>query len=131
MTGTFQWEQSLTNIYIMSNMKSQTKTVTYYVEGPDWVQPVSIDTDIFDTESSQLFEACARAIEQEMKKPTTFNIGALLIVKKTKNSRKEKLVSAYISLNNAAQYSLAEDLRKNFLKESGQDLAKDDSGISE
>lgn len=115
----------------MSKMKSQTKTITYYVEGPDWVQPVSIDSEIFDTENSQLFEACARAIEQELKKPTTFNIGALLIVKKTKNSKKEKLVNSYIALNNAAQYSLAEDLRKNFLSQSGQDLSKDDAGISE
>lgn len=112
-------------------MSSKTKTVTYYVEGPDWEHAVNVDPEIFDTENSQIFEAAAQAIEKEMKSPDNFNIGALLIVKKSKKSQKEKLVNAYIALNNAAQYTVAEDLRKNFLKQTGQDLAKDEGGIAE
>jgi hypothetical protein len=114
----------------MNNMSSKTKTVSYYVEGPDWGQNVTLDTDAFDTENAQVLEAGTRAIEQEMKKTDDFNIGALLIVKKGKKAKGEKLVNAYICLNNAAQYSLAEDLRKNFKAQTGQDLAID-AGISE
>lgn len=104
--------------------------VSYYVEGPDWSQNVSLDSDAFDTENVQIIEAGTRAIEQEMKKTENFNIGALLIVKKGKKVKGEKLVNAYICLNNAAQYELAEDLRKNFKAQTGQDLAID-AGISE
>jgi hypothetical protein len=111
-------------------MSSKTKMVSYYVEGPDWSQNVSLDSDAFDTENVQIIEAGTRAIEQEMKKTENFNIGALLIVKKGKKVKGEKLVNAYICLNNAAQYELAEDLRKNFKAQTGQDLAID-AGISE
>lgn len=111
-------------------MSSKTKTVSYYVEGPDWDQNVTLDINAFDTENAQLFEAGTRAIEQEMKKTDNFNIGALLLVKKNKKSKTEKLVNAYVCLNNAAQYELAEDLRKNFKAQTGQDLAID-AGISE
>jgi hypothetical protein len=114
----------------MNNMSSKTKMVSYYVEGPDWSQNVSLDSDAFDTENVQIIEAGTRAIEQEMKKTENFNIGALLIVKKGKKVKGEKLVNAYICLNNAAQYELAEDLRKNFKEQTGQDLAID-AGISE
>jgi len=114
----------------MNNMSSKTKMVSYYVEGPDWNQNISLDSDAFDTENVQIIEAGTRAIEQEMKKTENFNIGALLIVKKGKKVKGEKLVNAYICLNNAAQYELAEDLRKNFKAQTGQDLAID-AGISE
>lgn len=104
--------------------------VSYYVEGPDWGQNVSLNTDAFDTEESQVLEAGTRAIEQEMKKSDNFNIGAMLIVKKGKRVKGEKFVNAYVCLNNAAQYALAEDLRKNFKAQTGQDLAID-AGISD
>lgn len=111
-------------------MSAKTKKVTYYVEGPDWTQVVQIDPAAFDTPDAQIFEAGTVAIEQELKTPDTFNVGALLIVKKSKKARTERLVNSYICLNNAAQYSIAEDLRKNFKAQTGQDIAKDDSGIS-
>lgn len=112
-------------------MSSKTKTLTYYVEGPDWEQVVHVNPDAFDTLPAQLFEAATKAIEQELKTPDTFNIGALLIVKKSKKSKVENLVNSYICLNNAAQYSVAEDLRKNFKEKTGQDLAADETGISQ
>lgn len=114
----------------MSKMSSKTKTLTFYVEGPDWGQTVQVNPEAFDTEDAQLFEAATRAIEQELKSPDTFNIGALLIVKKSKRAKTESLVNSYICLNNAAQYELAEDLRKNFKEKTGQDIATDESGIS-
>jgi hypothetical protein len=40
-------------------------------------------------------------------------------------------VNAYLCLNNAAQYSLAQDLRKNYKAQTGNDLAVDDMGMSE
>lgn len=116
----------------MKEMSAKEKTATYYIEGPDWSQTVSVDADIFDDESSQIFEAATKAIEKEIKKSdTNFNIGPLLIVKKSKKAKKEKLVSAYICLNNAALYNVAEDLRKNFKAQTGQDIALDDAGIIE
>lgn len=115
----------------MSKMSSKTKTVTYYVEGPDWEQVVQVDPNAFDTLNAQIFEAATKAVEQELKTPDNFNIGALLIVKKSKKAKAEHLVNAYICLNNAAQYSLAEDLRKNFKERTGQDIAADETGISQ
>jgi len=90
-----------------------------------------LDPNAFDTEEAQLFEAGTKAIEQEMERTENFNIGAMLIVKKSKKTRTEKFVSAYVCLNNAAQYSLAEDLRKNYKKQTGNDLAVDGGEMSE
>ena len=115
----------------MSKMGSKTKMVNYNVEGPDWTHSVSLDAEIFETEQEQLFEAATRAIEKEMKSPDTFNIGALLIVRKGKSTKNDKLVNSYICLNNAGLYHLAEDLRKNFKKQTGQDIATDTTGISD
>lgn len=115
----------------MSRMSSKAKTISYYVEGPNWAQNVELDVDVFDTLPSQLFEAGARAIEQEIKKSDNFNLGALLIIKKSKKAKSEILVNAYICLVNAAQYKLAEDLRANYKKEHGADLAVDEQGFSE
>jgi hypothetical protein len=126
-----RWEQNLIDIYIMSKMSSKTKTVTYQVEGPDWVHTVMVEADIFETEQERLFEAGTRAIEKEMKSPNTFNIGALLIIRKGKSSKNERLVNSYICLNNAALYNIAEDLRKNFKAQTGQDIATDTTGISD
>lgn len=112
-------------------MSSKTKTISYYVEGPNWAQTVELDIEIFDTPPSQIFEAGARAIEQEIEKSDNFNLGAVLIVKKNKKAKAELLVNSYICLINAAQYKLAEELRANYKKESGQDLAKDEQGFSE
>jgi hypothetical protein len=114
-----------------NEMSSKTKNVTYYVEGPDWVQTVSLDTNAFDTEEVQIIEAGTRAIEQEMEKTDNFNIGAMLVIRKSKKAKTEKFVNAYLCLNNAAQYSLAEDLRKNYKAQTGNDLAVDDMGMSE
>jgi hypothetical protein len=41
------------------------------------------------------------------------------------------LVNSYICLNNIGQQILAEDLRKNFKNQTGQDLAKDEKGYTE
>jgi hypothetical protein len=115
----------------MDKMSSKTNVINYYVEGPDWSQTVEIDTDIFNDKRSQLFEAGSRAIELEMKKTENFNLGAILIVKPTKKSQKEALVNAYICLLNVGQYAMAENLRTNFKKSSGQDLGIDQIGYTE
>lgn len=115
----------------MSRMSSKTKTVTYYIEGPDWAHNIELDSEVFDTLPSQLFEAGTRAIEKQMSKTDKFNIGAVLIAKKGKKAKLEMLVNAYVCLINAAKYDLAEDLRRNFKKETGQDLATDEAGFSE
>lgn len=112
-------------------MSSKTKTITYYVEGPDWEQTVSLDTEIFETEEEQIFEAASRAIEKEMSTSENFNLGPIIIVKKSKKAQKEILVNSYICLNNVGQQRLAEDLRKNFMKSTGQDLSKDEHGYTE
>ncbi len=112
-------------------MSSKTKTITYYIEGPDWAHNIELDTEVFDTLPSQLFEAGTRAIEKQMSITDKFNIGAVIIAKKSKKAKLEMLVNSYICLINAAKYGLAEDLRNNFKKETGQDLATDDAGFSE
>ena len=126
-----QLEQILTNIYNMNEM-SKTKMMTFYVEGPDWEQNVSLDPTLFDDERSQLFEAASLAIEKQMKIPLEddedFNLGALLLVRKSKTAKKEAMVNAYICLVNVGQYQLAEELRANFKKETGNDLASDKTG---
>ena len=112
----------------MSNMTKE-KKITYKVEGPDWDTEVELDTEIHETEAEQLFEAGTRAIESMIKENDNLNIGAILLVKRPKSS-KEAMVNSYICLNNAAQYQLAEVLRENFKKSSGQDLALDEQGYS-
>lgn len=113
----------------MSNMTKE-KKITYHVEGPDWDIDVELDTEIYESERDQLFEAGTRAIELTLKENDKMTIGAVLIVKKQKTS-KEALVNAYICLNNAAQYQMAENLRETFKKTSGgQDLALDQEGYS-
>jgi hypothetical protein len=115
----------------MNKMSKQTDVITYYIEGPDWERSVEVDTDIFDTQPAQLFEAASRAIEEEIKASDKFNLGAILIVRKTKKAQNEALVNAYICLNNISEPELAEDLRKNFKAQSGHDLAIDEIGYTE
>lgn len=114
----------------MNKMK-QTGLATYYIEGPDWERSVEIDTEVFDTFPSQLFEAASQAMEKEIAESDNFNLGAILIVKKGKKPEKELLVNAYICLNNIGKSELAENLRKSFREETGQDLAVDEIGYSE
>lgn len=123
-----QLELNLINIYMNSNM-SKTKMVSFYTEGPDWSHTVSIDPEIFDDERAQLIEAASLGVQKQMKEDD-FNLGAIVIVKKSKSSKKEALVNAYLCLVNLGQYELAENLRKNFKKSSGQDLAEDKNGYS-
>lgn len=124
--------------------------MNFYVEGPDWEQSVSIDPELFENERDQLIEAGTLAIEKQIratpskeggtlgaeKKTLTiqdtevFNLGAILLVKKSKTAKKEAMVNAYICLINAGQYKLAEMLRVDFKKASGQDLAQDTNGVS-
>ena len=115
----------------MEKMSKLTGMATYYVEGPNWTRKVDIDTDVFDTFESQLFEAASQAIEKEIAESTNFDLGAILIVKKNKKAEKELLVNAYICLNNLGKYQLAETLRKNYKEQTGQDLAADKIGYSE
>lgn len=109
-------------------MTKQTKAI-FHVEGPDWRTTVELDSNIFESEPEQLFEAGTRAVEYVMSEKEETNIGAILLIKKNK-SVKEAMVNSYICLNNAGQYKLAEELRTNFKKQSGQDLALDQTGYS-
>lgn len=104
--------------------------LSFYVEGPDWSHSVSLDPELFDDERAQLFEAASLAVEKELKDSDDVNIGALIIVKKSKSAKKEALVNAYLCLVNVGYYKLAEDLRANFKKETGNDLAEDKMGYS-
>jgi len=113
----------------MPKMKKE-KTTTFHVEGPDWEHVVALDTSLFDDERAQLFEAATLGIEKQMKNTETLNLGAIILVKKSKAAKKEAMVNAYICLVNAGQYVLAENLRENFKKQSGQDLALDTQGYS-
>jgi hypothetical protein len=112
------------------NKMSKIKSATFYVEGPDWEQEVHVDPEVFDDERSQLFEAASQAIESQMKIAKNLNLGPILLVRKTKTGKKEAMVNAYICLNNVGQYELAEHLRENFKRESGNDLAVDTEGYS-
>lgn len=104
---------------------------TFYVEGPDWAVEVDVDTDIHDTERSQLIEAGTLAIEKQVKEDCALKIGAAVIVKKSKNAKKGAFVNAYLCLNNASMFKVAENLRETFKKESkGNDLAVDTEGFS-
>ena len=109
-------------------MTKQTKAI-FHVEGPDWKTIVELDADVFESEAEQLFEAGTLAVEYVLTENDETNIGAILLVKKNK-STKEAMVNSYICLNNAGQYELAEELRTNFKKQSGQDLALDQNGYS-
>lgn len=104
--------------------------LSFYVEGPDWTYSVSLDPEIFDDERSQLFEAASVAVETQLKNSDDVNIGAMIIVKKSKAAKKEAFVNAYLCLVNVGYYKLAEDLRANFKKETGNDLAADKMGYS-
>lgn len=111
-------------------MSDKTKMINFYVEGPDWIQTVSVDPELLDTERDQLIEAATLAIEKQIRDTDALNLGAILIVKRSKAAKKEALVNAYLCLVNAGQYKLAETLRKDFKKSSGQDLAQDKNGYS-
>ena len=106
------------------------KKTTFFVEGPNWETEIMVDTVIHEDERSQLIEAATLAIEQKIDREEDLQLGAVILVKKTKKSSKEAMVNAYICLVNAAQYKMAENLRKNFKKESGTDLATDQNGFS-
>ena len=112
----------------MTNMIKE-KKITYKVEGPDWNTEVELDTEVFETEAEQLFEAGTRAIENTLRESAEMNIGAIILIKRQKSTR-EAMVNAYICLNNAGQHVLAERLRENFKNSSGQDLAVDEVGYS-
>ena len=112
------------------NKMSKTKMLSFYVEGPDWGHSVSLDPVIFDDERAQMFEAATLAIEKQMKEAEELNLGAILLVKKSKTAKKEAMVNAFLCLVNIGQYVLAENLRENFKKSSGQDLSEDKNGYS-
>lgn len=109
---------------------SKTKMMNFYVEGPDWDHTVSLDPTLFDDERAQVIEAASLAIEKQMRDADDLNLGAIIIVKRSKSAKKEALVNAYLCLVNVGQYKLAEELRKNFKNSSGQDLAEDKMGYS-
>jgi hypothetical protein len=113
----------------MTNMTKNDKT-TFYVEGPDWTTQVDIDTSVFETERDQLIEAGTKAIESRMKDNDDVNLGACTLVKKGKKTAKEAMVNTYICLNNAARYTVAESLRKNFKDATNNDLGLDEEGYS-
>ena len=104
--------------------------LSFYVEGPDWGHNVSIDPELFDEERAQMFEAATLAIEKQMKESDELNLGAILLVRKSKAAKKEAMVNAFLCLVNIGQYVLAENLRENFKKSSGQDLSEDKNGYS-
>jgi len=112
------------------NKMSKEKTISFFVEGPNWEHTVSLDPTIFDDERSQLFEAATLAIEKQMKKDDDLNLGACILVRKSKAAKKEAMVNAYLCLVNVGQYQLAEDLRKNFKESTKQDLADDTMGYT-
>ncbi len=111
-------------------MSNKTKTMNFYVEGPDWVQNVSVDPELLESERDRLIEAATLGIEKQIEKAESLNIGAILLVKRSKTSKKEAMVNAYLCLVNAGHYKLAETLREDFKKNSGQDLAQDTNGFS-
>ncbi len=106
------------------------KKISYYVEGPNWETNVSLNAEIYDDERGQLLEAGTLAIEKRVEEEGNLQLGAVLVVKKSKKSSKEALVNAYICLVNAGQYKIAENLRDTFKKETGNDLAADEKGFS-
>lgn len=114
----------------MNKMK-KLKAQSYHVEGPDWAHVVSVNPEIFDDERSQLFEAASLGVEKQLKEAQVLNLGAIILVKKSKTAKKEAMVNAYLCLVNVGQYALAENLRASFKQQSGgQDLATDTNGYS-
>jgi hypothetical protein len=47
---------------------SKPKAMTFYVEGPDWEQSVSVDPTVCEDERAQLFEAATRAVETQCRR---------------------------------------------------------------
>ena len=110
---------------------SKTKMLSFYVEGPDWGHTVFLNPELFDDERAQIFEAATLAIEKQMKESDELNLGPILLVRKSKSATKEAMVNAFfLCLVNIGQYVLAENLRENFKKSSGQDLSEDKNGYS-
>jgi hypothetical protein len=112
------------------NEMSKTKTMNFYVEGPDWTQTVSLDPEFLTIERDRLIEAATLGIEKQIKNSEEMNLGAILLVRRSKTAKKEAMVNSYLCLVNAGHYKLAETLRKDFKKSSGQDLAEDKNGFS-
>jgi hypothetical protein len=77
-----------------------------------------------------MFEAATLAVEKQMKESDELNLGPILLVRKSKAAKKEAMVNAFLCLVNIGQYVLAENLRENFKKSSGQDLSQDKNGYS-
>ena len=109
---------------------SKPKLMNFYVEGPDWNCSVLVDPKILSTERDRLIEAGTLAIEKQLKTAKSIKLGVVLIVKRSKSAKKEALVSTYICLINVGQYKTAENLRADYKKSSGDDLADDTMGYS-
>ena len=73
--------------------------MSFYVEGPDWGHTVSIDPELFDNERAQIMEAASSGVEKQIDSDE-FNLGAIVMVKKNKSSKKEALVNASLCLVN-------------------------------
>ena len=114
----------------MDKMSNKIKMLSFYVEGPDWGHNISLDPVLFDDERAQMFEAATLGIEKQIKESEELNLGPILLVRKSKTAKKEAMVNAFLCLVNIGQYALAENLRNNFKKSSGQDLAEDKNGYS-
>jgi len=110
-------------------MMTREKT-TFYIEGPDWINEVEIDTSLFDDDRSQLLEAGTMALEKQLKISEDMNLGAIILIRKGRKNAKEAMVNSYICLNNAGQYKIAENLRVTFKDATGQDLSVDAEGFS-
>lgn len=109
---------------------TQQKKVAYQVEGPGWTREVLVDSELHDDERSQLIEAGTLALEAKIKEDEALSVGAVLSINKKGKKSKEALVNAYLCLINASQHKIAESLRQNFKKETGNDLAMDEKGFS-
>lgn len=112
-------------------MKNKNESV-FYVSGPDWDVVVNVDVEVNEGEREQLLEAGTIAIERKLSvnKDADVNFGPILLVKKGKKTSREAMVNTYHCLTNAAKYNLAEDLRVNYKKDTGNDLALDEKGYS-
>ena len=64
--------------------------MSFYVEGPNWVQNVSVDSELLDNERDQLIEAGTLAIEKQVREAEELDLGAVLLVKRAKTSKKEE-----------------------------------------
>lgn len=112
-------------------MTHNSTEITFCVEGPDWKETVSVDTDIFPDESTQLFEAATVAIEKNFKLyGKKFKLGPMVQLKEKAGKKRTALVNAYVCLMNAGKPSLAERLNSRFKESEGQDLSIDDKGYS-